>query len=61
MSKNMSTQAPDMSKLSHKERIKQRNEIIIMQVSAGVDKEEIAEQFTISSRQVYRIIEEIEH
>ena len=52
MSQNVSQQAQDMSQLSHKERIKLRNEIIIMQVSSGVNKEDVAKQFTISVRQV---------
>ena len=60
MSQNMSLQARDMSQLSRKERIDIRNQIIISQVSSGVDRQEIAKQFTISLRQVHRIIKEIE-
>lgn len=56
----VSNQAQNMSKLSHSERIKLRNEIIIMQVSSGVDKENIAKQFTLSVRQVERIIKAVE-
>jgi len=60
MSQNMSLQAQDTSQLSRKERIDIRNQIIISQVSSGVDRQEIAKQFTISLRQVHRIIREIE-
>ena len=49
-----------MSQLSRKERLDLRNQIIISQVSSGVDKKTIAEQFTISERQVERIIKSIE-
>ena len=60
MSQMVSQQAQNMSHLPRKERLKLRNEIIIMQVSSGTDKEDIAKQFTISLRQVHRIIKEIE-
>lgn len=56
----MSQQAQDMSQLSRKEKIELRNQIIISQVSSGTSKEEIGEQFSISVRQVERIIKTIE-
>lgn len=60
MSQNMSFQAQDMSHLTRKQRIDMRNSIIISQASSGTDTKTIAEQFTISVRQVERIIKSIE-
>jgi len=56
----MSLQVRDMSELSHKERTDIRNQIIISQVYSGVNKEDVAKQFTISLRQLNRIIRDIE-
>ena len=60
MSQNMSLQARNMSELSRKERISLRNQIIISQINSGVDKKAIAQQFTISERQVERIVRGIQ-
>ncbi len=50
----------DISQLSRKERVDIRNQIIISQVYSGVDKEDVAKQFTISVRQLDRIIRQVE-
>ena len=53
-------QVRDISQLSRKERVNIRNQIIISQVYSGVDKEDVAKQFTISVRQLDRIIKQVE-
>ncbi len=50
----------DISQLSRKERVDIRNQIIISQVYSGVDKEDVARQFTISVRQLDRIIKQVD-
>jgi len=60
MSQNMSQQEQNMSQLSRKERLELRNQIILSQVYSGKTKEEIALQFTISLRQLNRILKTID-
>lgn len=60
MSQNMALQVQDMSQLSRKERLDMRNQTIISQINSRVDKKAITEQFTISLRQLNRIISEME-
>ena len=56
----MSEHEQNMSKLSRSERIRLRNQIMLMKIASGTPRQQLQDEFRISDRQIRRILQEAE-